>query len=86
MTSNFLLNNVLTYGDRRLRGVSLLTGLVSFYLICSLGALANVGIASFVFRQHYAWWLAGIAGVIVGTVWNYAMSNVFTWGERRLPS
>jgi len=83
MTSNFLLNNALTYSDRRLRGIGLLTGLVSFYLICSIGALANVGVASFVFEKRYSWWAAGIAGVVVGTVWNYGMSGLFTWGQRR---
>jgi dolichol-phosphate mannosyltransferase len=28
------------------------------------------------------WWLAGVAGVIIGSVWNYAVSSVFTWKKR----
>jgi dolichol-phosphate mannosyltransferase len=55
MTSNFVLNNVLTYRDQRLRGLKLATGLLSFYAICSIGAVANVGIGSAVFEQHYSW-------------------------------
>jgi dolichol-phosphate mannosyltransferase len=79
MTSNFFLNNLFTYRDQRLTGWRTLRGLFSFYAICSLGAVANVGIASYVFAYDQIWWLAGVAGVIVGSVWNYAVSSVFTW-------
>jgi dolichol-phosphate mannosyltransferase len=82
MTSNFLLNNWFTYRDRRLRGWRLLRGLVSFCVVCSVGAIGNVGIAAYVFHADQAWWLAGIAGAIVGSVWNYATSAVFTWRAR----
>jgi dolichol-phosphate mannosyltransferase len=79
MTSNFLVNNILTYRDQRLRGLKLAVGLLSFYAICSIGAAANVGVASAVFEQRHSWWLAGLAGSAVGVVWNYAVSSVFTW-------
>lgn len=82
MTSNFFLNNQFTYRDQRLRGFYLLRGLGIFYLICGLGAVANVGVASYVFTANHAWWLAGVAGAIVGSVWNFAMSSVFTWNRR----
>ena len=79
MTFNFFVNNQLTYRDRRLRGWKLLSGLLSFYAVCSIGAVANVGIANFMFGEQYSWWLSGISGVLVGAVWNYAASSVFTW-------
>lgn len=82
MTSNFTLNNQFTYRDLRLRGAALVRGLVIFYLICGLGAVANVGAASWVFAENRVWWLAGIAGSLVGVVWNFAMSSVFTWNRR----
>jgi len=82
MTSNFFLNNLFTYRDQRLRGAKLLTGLLSFYLICAVGAVGNIGIASYVFATDHVWWLAGIAGAIVGSVWNYAVSSIFTWRRR----
>jgi len=82
MTSNFFLNNLFTYRDQQLRGWQLVRGLLSFYLICSIGAVANVGIATYVFRTDQTWWVAGIAGVVVGSVWNYAVSSVFTWKKR----
>jgi dolichol-phosphate mannosyltransferase len=40
---------------RRLRGIRFLTGLLSFFAICSVGVIANVSIAAAVFQQHYAW-------------------------------
>lgn len=79
MTSNFALNNMLTYRDRRLTGRRFVTGLLSFYAVCSLGAVANVGIASAAFADHYTWWASGLAGAAVGVVWNYAVSSVLTW-------
>lgn len=82
MTSNFALNNVLTYRDRRLTGRRFFTGLLSFYAVCGLGAVANVGIASAAFANHYTWWASGLAGVAVGVVWNYAVSSVLTWKSK----
>jgi dolichol-phosphate mannosyltransferase len=77
---NFFLNNALTYRDKRLKGLGqILLGLVSFYLVCSVGAVANVGIANFLFVENYAWWVSGICGILVGAVWNYATSALFTW-------
>jgi dolichol-phosphate mannosyltransferase len=85
MTGNFLLNNLFTYRDRRLRGLGLLTGLLSFYAVCGLGAAANVGIASHLFDANHSWWLAGLGGAAIGAVWNYAMSSVFVWRGRARP-
>jgi dolichol-phosphate mannosyltransferase len=66
--------------DRRLTGWGFVRGLLSFGLICSFGAAANVGIASLLFTQrHFVWWIAGIAGAGMSAVWNYAVSSTFTW-------
>jgi dolichol-phosphate mannosyltransferase len=82
MTSNFFINNLFTYRDRRLCGFALVRGLFSFYAICALGTVANVGIAGYIFSRNEVWWVAGLAGVVVGSVWNYAVSSVFTWKEK----
>jgi dolichol-phosphate mannosyltransferase len=81
IAGNFFLNNTLTYRDKRLKGLGrVLLGLASFYAVCSVGAVANVGIANFLFvEQNYAWWVSGICGILVGAVWNYATSALFTW-------
>ena len=82
MTSNFTLNNLITYRDQRLRGWQWARGLLSFYVVCSIGAVANVGIATLVYAREPVWWLAGLAGALVGIVWNYALSAFFTWKRR----
>jgi len=82
MTWNFLLNNFITYRDQRLKGARLVWGLISFYLICSVGAVANVGVADFVFNRNGTWWLAGLAGAAIGVVWNFAVSSFLTWRRR----
>jgi dolichol-phosphate mannosyltransferase len=82
MTSNFVLNNFLTYRDQRLKGFAVLRGLLLFYLVCSVGLLANVGVAFSVYDQEPIWWLAGAAGALMGVVWNYAMSGLFVWRKR----
>jgi len=82
MTFNFALNNRFTYRDRQLKGFSWFTGLLSFYAVCSIGAVGNVGIGSLVYEQFHGWWMAGIAGAIVGSVWNYVASGWLTWTRR----
>ena len=84
MVSNFTMNNALTYRDKRLRGTAWVIGLVTFMLTCSFGALANVGVASFLFKRDTFWVLSALTGIVVGTVWNYAMTATFTW-EKHWP-
>jgi dolichol-phosphate mannosyltransferase len=83
MTFNFFLNNSLTYRERRLKGWrQLLDGWVSFCIVCSVGAAANVGVAAFLHDvQHGYWALSALAGIMVGAVWNFALSSRFTWGR-----
>ena len=79
MTFNFALNNVLTYRDRRLKGWKWLRGWFSFTVACSIGAVANVGVASYFFKMEVVWLFAALAGIMVGVVWNYAVTKVYTW-------
>lgn|SRR5215510_5518864 len=79
MTSNFVLNNQLTYRDRRLKGWAAVGGLLTFYLVCSVGTVANVGVANWIYGSRPSWWLAGTAGAVMGLVFNYAASSVLTW-------
>jgi dolichol-phosphate mannosyltransferase len=82
MVFNFAINNVLTYRDRRLRGASWFKGLLTFMAACSIGALANVGIATYLFVNKTQWVLAALAGVMVGAVWNYAVTQLYTWSKK----
>jgi len=81
MVFNYSLNNALTYRDQRRSGWRWLGGLASFMAVCSVGAVANVGVAAYLFGQRTQWLLAAISGVLVGAVWNYAVSSVYTWGR-----
>jgi dolichol-phosphate mannosyltransferase len=83
MTANFLLNNRITYRDRRLRGAALPRGLVLFYVVCGIGAAANVGVAGLLVRDGLVnWGLAGAAGALLTVVWNYAVSSTLVWRPR----
>ena len=82
MVTNFFLNNMLTYRDTRLVGWQAARGLLSFMLVCSLGALINVGIARDVYAASGMWLLAGTAGAAVGALVNYTLTSVFTWRRR----
>jgi dolichol-phosphate mannosyltransferase len=79
MVSNFILNNALTFRDMRLTGWRWVKGLILFALTCSLGTLANVGVASYLFNRRALWELSALAGVVVAAVWNYAMTATYTW-------
>ncbi len=83
LTFNFFLNNALTYRELRLKGaVALFNGWVSFAVVCSIGAVANVGIANFLHVVRYGEWaVSAMIGVLVGAVWNYALSSRFVWGR-----
>ena len=82
MVFNFALNNILTYRDQRLKSWAWLKGLSSFMIACSIGAIANVGIAIYLFENKTQWIVAALAGVLVGAVWNYAVTQLYTWGKR----
>jgi dolichol-phosphate mannosyltransferase len=82
MTSNFLLNNELTYRDRRLKGFAMVRGFILFCLACSVGVLANVDLASWLYVERPIWWVAGAVGAVMSVLWNYAMSTLFVWRAR----
>ncbi|QZP09342.1 glycosyltransferase family 2 protein [Caenibius sp. WL] len=80
---NFVLNNLITYRDRRHKTLGAwLKGLAGFYLVCSAGAVANVGVGVMVFAAEPRWWLAGIAGVAVGSLWNFCASTLLVWRNK----
>ena len=83
MVWNYTLNNLLTYRDRRRRGLSWIIGLASFLAVCSVGAVANIGVASYLFNRESQWTIAAFGGVLVGAVWNFAVSSAYTWGTPR---
>jgi dolichol-phosphate mannosyltransferase len=79
MTWNFWLNNNLTYADRRLHGRKLVFGLLGFYAICALGGIANISVASGIYNLDHQTFAAGLAGAVMSSVFNYAVTRAFTW-------
>jgi len=79
-SSNYLINNALTFRFQRQRGLAILRGLLKFLLVASLPVLANVGVASafYSYVSHNTFW-AQLAGILVVFVWNYAASSRFVW-------
>lgn len=82
MTSNFYFNNEFTHRDRRLKGREFFKGLLSFYVACSIGAVANLQLAQFLFLTGLWWALAGLIGAVVGSVWNYGVTSTLIWRRR----
>ena len=76
---NFIFNNAFTYRDQRLTGWEFAKGLLEFELICAVGAISNVGIASLIYSDNNLWWIAGLGGALMGAVWTYAVSAAFVW-------
>ncbi len=82
MIENFSLNNRITFRDRRLQGLQILSGGARFVLACGFGAWANVVFANSLWQSGTEWYLAGLAGIVLGSVWNLSISSLFTWGLR----
>ena len=80
MTLNFAMNNRLTYRAERLKGAALLYGYVVFCAVCSLGAIANVSVASVVMSRDQSWPLAGLAGAVMSAVFNFEVASRLVWG------
>jgi dolichol-phosphate mannosyltransferase len=79
MTWNYLINNWVTYRDRRKRGFGLVAGYFKFVLLCSVPLAANVAVATMVYERGPAWWVAGVAGAVVAAAWNYVTTSRAVW-------
>ncbi len=80
MTSNFFVNNAFTYSDQRLRGRRMWRGLFTFYIACGVGALINLAVAEWLYLKSEAYWVAGLVGALVASLWNFFTTASFTWG------
>jgi dolichol-phosphate mannosyltransferase len=79
-STNFLVNNSLTFRIQQLRGIHLLIGLVQFLLVTSMGMIANIGVSSALYHQgSHQQFIALFAGIAVDFVWKYAASSKFVW-------
>lgn len=84
MAFNFTVNNAVTYSDQTLKGRRFVIGFGLFCVLCSVGIVANVGMAN-VLHDRYAeisYVLPALAGALIAVVWNYAATRTFVWGRR----
>ncbi|HZZ86919.1 MAG TPA: glycosyltransferase family 2 protein [Caulobacteraceae bacterium] len=79
MTSNYFINNVITYRDKRLRGWKLLSGYLRFCALCAIGLVASVGVGSELHAHGVPWPIAGLAGAVSGAAWNYVSTYLGVW-------
>jgi dolichol-phosphate mannosyltransferase len=86
MILNYVLNNSVTYRDRRRRGWSFWGGLLTFCLACGLGVAANVAISNDAFHRGVPWVLAALIGLLFSAVWNYGVTSMTTWRQARRSS
>ena len=82
MLFNFIVNNEFTYRDRRLTGLAFLKGLLLFAAICSVGAIANIGVADLAIQQTQSWTIAGVFGAVMGAVFNFGAASKLVWDRR----
>ncbi len=76
---NFLLNNIWTFAEQRLRGVSAVTGFIKFNAACILGAIANWAVSTYLYSLGWMEALAVFLGALTAVLWNYTVNRVMTW-------
>jgi len=62
-----------------LKGNALLRGLLIFYAACTLGVLINLSFADRLLAAGLPWYLAGLSGLAISSVWNYGVNTIVTW-------
>jgi dolichol-phosphate mannosyltransferase len=78
--TNFVVTNlILTHSDRRLRGFSVIPGLLVFGVTSAFGLVAGIGMAAWLYTLRPVWWLAGAVGAVIGTVCSHATSPRLGW-------
>ena len=79
MTSNYLVNNEVTYRDKRQRGLGLVGGYLRFCALCGVGFFANLSVAAVLDRWGAPALAAGGAGALFGAMWNYLSTALAVW-------
>ena len=78
--SNFALNELFTFRDRRAQGTSLAVRLLKFNVFCLAGAGIQMGVYALFNRVFGVFDLVSLLiGIAVATLWNYLMNTWWTW-------
>lgn len=79
MVGNFQLNDWLTFASNQRRHAHYLTALLSYCLLCSMGAGLSYLVSVFLYAHDTQWWLASFSGILAGFFWNYQASRLWVW-------
>ena len=52
-----------------------------FGLTCFVGLTANVGVGAILVRYGIHEYPAALTGIVIASVWNFALSSKFVWGK-----
>ena len=81
-SSNFIINNLLTFRIKRLVGKGFFLGLLKFLLVSSLPIIANIGVTNLFYSQlSVNTFISQIGGILVVFIWNYAASSKVVWNN-----
>jgi dolichol-phosphate mannosyltransferase len=77
--SNFILNHIWTFKDRR-KEESAILKFLKFNLICLGGLAINLSILRFL-KETYGFnvYFAELFGIMGGFLWNFSLSNFWAW-------
>ena len=75
MTSNYLLNNFLTFHNIHDTYQKKILGLIKYTLANSLSIFANIGIASQLFGNNFSALSSALVGIFAGLILNYFLSR-----------
>lgn len=87
IVSNFTLNEIWTFRDRRVSGVKSTIGrALKFNTACAVGVGINMGILYLFTDMFGVYYLASnLLGIAAAVLWNYGLSNFWTW-RRKSPN
>tara|TARA_Y100000991_G_scaffold144045_1_gene108785 strand:- start:332 stop:1441 length:1110 start_codon:yes stop_codon:yes gene_type:complete len=81
-SSNFIINNILTFRSNKLLGKNFYTGLLKFLLVSSLPIIANVGVTNLFYSKFSTnTFFSQLVGIFVVFIWNYAASSKVVWNN-----
>ena len=75
LTSNYLLNNYLTFNNLHKTLRSRISGLFKYSLFNSLSLMANIGVASFLYLDNFSVAISTLFGISAGLLLNYFLSK-----------
>lgn len=77
--SNFILNNIWTFGDRTVE-ISLLTKFIRFHLVAiSAGVVNYLILLALVYGFDILDIIANLIGIAAATIVNYLLNSLWTW-------